>query len=77
MKSIVAFLLNHGFTLMLIGMVTTIVGLLVLVNRGSAWMVPPEVARAVAATGVVIYVVGRVCVALERRQSRKRREQER
>ena len=76
MKALLEFLLEHGFALMLIGMVTTVVGLLVLVNRGSAWMVSPAAARAVAATGVVVYVVGRICVAVGRRRSRKRREEE-
>lgn len=71
MKKILTFLRSHGFLLMGAGMVLALAGIFVLMEPRNRLGITRTAALAVGITGFVLYFVGRVCVALERRKPRK------
>ncbi|MBD3242479.1 MAG: hypothetical protein GF331_17960 [Chitinivibrionales bacterium] len=72
MKKILSFIQSHGFVLMGIGMVLALAGIFVLMEPRNRLGITRSAALAVGITGFVLYFIGRVGVAMERRRPRKR-----
>lgn len=67
-KKIYEFLLVHSMFVMLIGFVIALGGLLVYMQTRYMGSFVPQVAFGVTISGFVIYIVGRVLVAAQRRR---------
>ena len=80
MKSIVTFVKERGFTVMIWGMLTAIAGIIAYVTFNTprfAGTPLPKAALVLAITGFVIYFTGRVSVAMQRRRNSYGRRDER
>ncbi|MDR0306906.1 MAG: hypothetical protein LBI42_08735 [Chitinispirillales bacterium] len=72
MKTLLNFIANRGFTIMICGLLTTISGIIAYVIldtprfAGSPYI---KAAFALTITGLAIYVIGRISLAIQRRRN--------
>lgn len=69
-KKIYEFFLEHGLTVMLIGFIVALGGLLVYLNTKYWGNYVPQLAFGVTIAGFVIYIVGRIAVSAQRRRKK-------
>lgn len=69
MEKILGWLREHGFVLMLVGFLTAVGGLLFYMQTRFSGSVVPQIAFGVTVAGFVLYVIGRIFVATQRKKS--------
>jgi hypothetical protein len=66
-----SFFLEHGFKVMMVGFTISVIGLLVYMKFRYEGNMIPQIAFGATVAGFVIYVFGRVYVAISRKQAKK------
>jgi len=69
------FIVNRGFTLMLIGISTAIVGVLLFMFLNTPRYAPlyyPQIAMGIALVGFAVYFTGRVSVYMQRNENKRK-----
>jgi len=67
MKSIVNFIKNHGFGIMMVGFAIAIISLIFVMKFQHGYSIEKQVAIGMTITGFCVYVIGRIGVVLHKK----------